>query len=449
MKSNLGAYFSNFYLIIASIFIALITACGGGGGGNTAVSTGQFVNAPAKGVSYRTSSGLSGVTDANGNFQFRDGDTVSFSLDLGNGNELSLGSATGGTAVSVLSLSGNGIDPLAVSQVLQTLDASAVSGSMDLSGIVVPSNIVQNIQSALVSSAVADTLVGIIATSVHTALPSRGQKNPEGVSTLEALSTLAQQPANQTAVLRRIKEGVGGGLLSEVEDKPAFVVQTIVEAGIRRTELAFTLLENTGLGIGDFFFDDGNNLNAQGRSEAGSYTYTVGQSSGQWWNWDNDGSGEFVVKGVDLARRQFALEYRNDAYQETGSITGKFLLAMQTSDLVGKTLTVRKACADGSDALITFAGAAEANGFDVSYTSSCFGAGFFKPLISPSVFNGYVLQVTGGEKTLRIGLLDYRDASGARSSMFGSTTTGSGRFVVIPEARADRSDKPQFFDFSH
>jgi hypothetical protein len=436
--------------VLWGLITSLLTACGGGGTG--AVTTGQFINSPAKGVSYRTSSGLSGVTDANGNFEFRAGDSVSFSLDLGNGNSLSLGSATGGTAVSVLSLSGSSIDPLAVSQVLQTLDQSSVSGSMDLTGLVLPSNVVQNIQSALASSAAANAVIGTIATSVHTALPNREQKNPEGVTTLEALSTLAQQPANQSAVRTRIKQGVSDGLLYQVEDKPAFGIHTITADGVSRTQLEFMLLDNTGVGQGEYFMDSQIDVdtNPNNRKRSGTYTYSANSSTGDWTNWDNDGGGQFIVRGVDLPHRQFVLEYKNNAYQETGSIAGKFLLAMQTSGLVGKKLKVRKACNDGSDAVLTFNNAAEANGFDVAFTSNCLSSGFFKPLTSPAVFNGYVLEVTGGTKIRRIGLLDHRNSTKARSDNFGvDPAGGSGRFVVLPENRDDRDEKPQFFDFSY
>jgi hypothetical protein len=432
--------------ILLSISVVVLAACGGGGG-TGAVSTGQFINSPAKGVSYSTSSGLSGETDADGKFQFREGDTVSYSLDLGNGNLVSLGSATGSSEVSVLSLSGSGIDPLAVSQVLQTLDKSNVSGSMDLTELVLPSNVVQNIQSALVSSAAANAVIGTIATSVHTALPSREQKNPEGITTLEALSTLAEQPANQTEVLRRINQSDVSGLLSQVEEKPAFVVQTIIERGIRRTELAFMILDNTALGQGYFFIDSEDRIG--NRSESGSYQYVPGGSSGTWTNLSN-GGGEFILRGVDLTRRQFMMEYQNDAFQESGSISGTFLLTMQTSGLVGKILTVRKACNDGSDALLTFRNQAESNGFDVAFTSNCLGSGFFKPLTSPSVFNGYVLQITGGSQTLRVGLIAHRNSTKSRTDNFGiDPNGGSGRFVVLPEDRDDRDGKPEFFDFTY
>jgi hypothetical protein len=64
----------------------LLAACssGDGGGGTTPVAsapplTGTFVDAPVVGLPYATSSGLSGVTDNQGRFSYRAGDTITFS----------------------------------------------------------------------------------------------------------------------------------------------------------------------------------------------------------------------------------------------------------------------------------------------------------------------------------------------------------------------------------
>ena len=62
--------------------MSLIVSCGGGGGSNSTTSTlqGQFVDAPVTGLEYSTSSGISGVTDENGYFSYKKGDTVTFKV---------------------------------------------------------------------------------------------------------------------------------------------------------------------------------------------------------------------------------------------------------------------------------------------------------------------------------------------------------------------------------
>ena len=56
--------------------------------------------------------------------------------------------------------------------------------------------------------------------------------------------------------------------------------------------------------------------------------------------------------------------------------------------------------------------------------------------------------MTGGEKPLRIGLIDHRDSNKTRTNNF-DVLGGSGRFVVLPEDGDDRGNKPEFFDFSY
>lgn len=128
--------------------IATLVACGGGSsgggssggsGGITAAAThsGQFVDAPTKGLSYVASpSGLSGVTDDAGNFTFQTGDTVSFKIVTSNG-DITLGSLTPDTptdansksVIHVLSLS-NGV---AAAQILQSLGGTG--STVDVSNV--------------------------------------------------------------------------------------------------------------------------------------------------------------------------------------------------------------------------------------------------------------------------------------------------------------------------
>ncbi len=84
---------------------ALVVGCGGGGDSSTpsaTTKTGYFIDARVEGVSYTTSSGLSGITDPQGAFQYRDGDTVTFKL----GNNITLGSTKGASIVTPLDLVG-------------------------------------------------------------------------------------------------------------------------------------------------------------------------------------------------------------------------------------------------------------------------------------------------------------------------------------------------------
>lgn len=72
-------------VVPALALAAGLSACGGGGDAAPATPppklTGVFTDAPVGGLNYTCSpSGLSGTTDAEGHFEFRDGDTVVFSV---------------------------------------------------------------------------------------------------------------------------------------------------------------------------------------------------------------------------------------------------------------------------------------------------------------------------------------------------------------------------------
>ncbi|QDL53165.1 cyanophycinase [Rhodoferax aquaticus] len=112
--------------LFAAVALA-VTACGGGGGGNTTTTstsalTGQFIDAAVGNVDYETSSGLRGTTDANGNFRYNPGDTVTFRI-----GGLTLGSGPASGTVTPLDMvagatSVNDPEVIKLLQVLQTLD---------------------------------------------------------------------------------------------------------------------------------------------------------------------------------------------------------------------------------------------------------------------------------------------------------------------------------------
>ena len=74
-----------FVVILAwAVAMALLGGCGGGGGGEPPAAAplqGVFVDSPVQGLGYAaTPSGLTGRTDARGQFDYRAGDRVSFQL---------------------------------------------------------------------------------------------------------------------------------------------------------------------------------------------------------------------------------------------------------------------------------------------------------------------------------------------------------------------------------
>ncbi len=81
MRDGFGRFFLMGALLTGVLF--LVSACGSSGssGSNPSASTGTFTDAPVKGLKYQDSpSGLSGVTDSNGHFNYMPDDTVTFSI---------------------------------------------------------------------------------------------------------------------------------------------------------------------------------------------------------------------------------------------------------------------------------------------------------------------------------------------------------------------------------
>lgn len=89
--------------------VMALAACGGGsdgGGGAPPVAaplSGVFIDSPVQGLHYTTSSGLSGFTDASGQYNYRTGDTVIF--DIG-GRPINTAGISAGPVVTALSIFG-------------------------------------------------------------------------------------------------------------------------------------------------------------------------------------------------------------------------------------------------------------------------------------------------------------------------------------------------------
>jgi len=107
-------------LLILSFMI--LSGCGGGSGGTLSrggALSGVFVDTHVIGLSYRTSSGITGVTDEHGGYRYNEGDTVTFSL-----NGISIGSCAASAYVTPMSIFPDNLDAaLNLAQFLQSIDS--------------------------------------------------------------------------------------------------------------------------------------------------------------------------------------------------------------------------------------------------------------------------------------------------------------------------------------
>lgn len=140
---------------LSSLLVAMTVAgCGGGSDSTAATLTGIFSDDPVQGLTYVTSSGLEGVTDADGKFQYRAGDTVTFYV--GGKTGVSLGSVTGAAEIYPTDLVGittaawaaGTADVAKVADlnkkliVLQSLDKDGdrTNGKIDITGVNAPAD---------------------------------------------------------------------------------------------------------------------------------------------------------------------------------------------------------------------------------------------------------------------------------------------------------------------
>lgn len=147
-----GKYMQFSKIALPLVVSVVLAACGGGGGGDTdpapaPTQQGYFIDSGVEGLSYSSlPSGLSGITSKDGRFEFKEGDTVTFSLgnvELGDVES----SEIQNNVVTPLTLAGldgiadindpeNGVLAQNITRLLMTLDANHMpEDGIDLSAV--------------------------------------------------------------------------------------------------------------------------------------------------------------------------------------------------------------------------------------------------------------------------------------------------------------------------
>jgi hypothetical protein len=102
-----------------------------------AIKEGIFIDAPVSGLSYTTTSGLSGATDEAGHFKYKAGDSVTFKL----GN-VELGSGIASNIISPKEISNNDVNKSArIAYILQNLDTDGILELKNLSHETIKKNL--------------------------------------------------------------------------------------------------------------------------------------------------------------------------------------------------------------------------------------------------------------------------------------------------------------------
>jgi hypothetical protein len=371
--------------------LAVLSACGGGGGGSSdATSSGTFINSPTKGIKYSASpSGLSGTTDEDGTYSYKSGDTVTFSLDLG-ASTVTLGSTASPSATtSVLSLTvPNGGDPLAVSQVLETLDKGTKDGKMDVSNISLSAGAVLTaITNALKTTSVSAADIGTIATGVQTALTAAGSDTLKygttGVTQNDALTNLSKNSVNQSLVETKIQAMSydGSSTVVDVQDKPAFTNWVYKKNGTTTFASQFGVVASAGLTFDYKFPYDATH---DGRSN-GTYVLANSNRNGSYTTSGNE-VGVFSIKNGDT--KSYSMTYTNTTTGETGAITGTYLLPLTLNDVKSKSFLTYGACANGSNNTVTINSSGVTSDTCNQLTGATWSAGPFTNTLQYTESNG-------------------------------------------------------------
>ncbi len=179
--------FAKFSLSV--LFLAGLVSCGGGGGGSSSTTySGQFIDAPTKGLTYSASpSGLTGTTDANGTFRFQAGDVVSFAIPTSSG-AISIGVHTPPTPASSSESAIVHVSTMDnANQVAQTLQSLGGTGNViDVSNVALTSTEKTQINDYIASGAV-------------TTLPPKLTVT-EGDALFNAMASLGNLPAKTNSI---------------------------------------------------------------------------------------------------------------------------------------------------------------------------------------------------------------------------------------------------------
>lgn len=118
-------YNLSFVTLIAALFFVL-ASCGGGGGGEqpSDIKSGVFLDSAVQGLKYVIET-LTGTTDSNGTFQYREGEIIKFYI-----NDALIGKAVGSPTITPMSFSllppsENPPEVINALRLLQTLDVDS------------------------------------------------------------------------------------------------------------------------------------------------------------------------------------------------------------------------------------------------------------------------------------------------------------------------------------
>jgi len=412
---------------IYSLLIALASitvGCGGGGGSSSSASssnyTGQFYDAPTKGLTYTDSpSGITGTTDSSGTFSFKAGDTVTFSVPTGSSTSISVGSITPATPsststpaiVSVLSLP----NATAVAQTLQTLGGTG--NVIDVSSVSLTSTQAQSINNYVSTGGVSTSpsISGITWVSTSTA-------KVNAISSLSSISPLT--PGVSLSSLLGGTTSFSTGYIDFPDRSVRYSIDSVGHKNSDGTQTSLCINEVviTSNYAGPMVDD----CNVQGIVTGTTWAVASGSNT-QWIETNTDGSVNTVTyKYGDTNSGAFTLAVSNISGLPSGATGVGQYNSVQTgfgiSTLSGKAFTI------SNDSTCT------TDGFRV-YTFATGGATYTSSCKTSSGTNTTVTSGTASNVTALPGIVLITDSSGMVYYVGiskDSTSSGGTMFIAYP-----------------
>lgn len=318
-----------------------LAACGGGYGSSSSSSSymtppptpasttlnGSFVDALTMGLTYSASpSGLTGTTSSSGVFQYKAGDTVTLSLNVGGSTPITIGSAqpvapaSGNVQLFVLSLQ-NGLQ---VAQVLQSLNHSASSGVIDVSGLMLSAAAVAAIN-AYTSSGGVTLPTG--QTDVQMLAAAQSSNTAAGTTfTMPGGASIAETLTNLNSTITAMTSAAGVSLSSLLPGKTVFYQGILSQNG--------TIGYSTGFIYFSSSSDTENQTGSGGTITAGTYG-----TSGNVLTITNSGAVSTITIAYEDASQGLWSDMRSDGLMGSGS--WDFIdTTFSASTIAGQTLTL-------------------------------------------------------------------------------------------------------------
>ena len=416
---------------IATLSIFVLVACGGGGGGATTSSatsyTGQYIDAPVKGLSYTASpSGLNGTTDANGNFSFQAGDTVSFNIVTPGGN-ISAGSIAPATPTSyATTLPVSVMALLNGTQIAQTLQSLGGTGaSIDVS--------ITNANVAAITTPAQVTDVNTYVTSGGTAAQPAAitvkatDAMNNALTSIGSISTTAPTPQTVANI-------VSGATIFHASTLTTATINGKADTSLRQFNGGISYFKPDGkeyfLCVNGSVTQVGNKYDIKNWSSCNetadltSSTWAVDSTSNKinFSNSKNPSTSIVTLPVIDSVTGLYS--QATTASNTTWSGNGLFYIisgSLSNSTFAGKTVTTagNSSCSDGyMNYVVSSDGASYAN---TCKTNSAASSKFTSS-------NGTISSVTNFP-----GVLQFKDSTTKVSTFVGQVnggTTSSGKFVV-------------------